>query len=191
MTLAIAFRASGVLVLSSSLFANSAMLNAEGKTESEVRAAFLVKFAKYTKWPDHIMPAEGADFVVGVLGDDPLVAALKALPDPQVMGRRVVVKRFKNPADLQRCHVLYFPKSQEAHFPMLRDRLAAESVLTVGETLRFCDDLGGAVFTFVDEASQKLKFIVNLSALGQAHFKVEPKVLRVAKSIISKPPAQP
>ena len=43
MTLAFAFRASGVLVLSSSLFANSAMLNAEGKTESEEESASVKK----------------------------------------------------------------------------------------------------------------------------------------------------
>ena len=188
MTLAFAFRASGVLVLSSSLFANSAMLNAEGKTESEVRAAFLVVFAKYTQWPDRILPAEGEDFVVGVLGDDPLVTALKALQDGRVMGRKLVVKRFSTPADVQRCHVLFFPKGQEQHFPGMRDKLAAQSVLTVGETPRFCE-LGGAL-GLVEESS-RLRFIVNLTALEQAHLRVEPKALRLAKSIISKPSAQP
>jgi hypothetical protein len=186
--LALVIKGGAVLCLCASLRANPAILNEEGKTSSEVRAAFLVVFAKYTQWPDSRMPAEGEEFVVGVLGDDPLVAALKALPDPRVMGRKVVIKRFTTPAELQRCQVLFFPKSQEGHFPQLRDRLAAQSVLTVGETARFCD-LGGA-FRFIEEAS-RLKFIVNLSALEQAHLRVEPKALRLAKSIITKPQVKP
>lgn len=187
-TLALGLKASVVLALSPSLHASSAMLNAEGKTESEVRAAFLVVFAKYTQWPDRTLPAEGEHFVVGVLGDDLLVTALKALQDARVMGRKVVVRRFSTPADFQRCHVLYFSKGQESHFPGMRDRLTAQSVLTVGETPRFCE-LGGAL-CLVEESS-RLRFIVNLSALEQAHLRVEPKALKLAKGIISKPPAQP
>lgn len=187
-TLALLLKAGGGLALGPSLFAHSAMVNAEGKTESEVRAAFLVIFAKYTQWPDRALPAEGEEFVVGVLGDDLLVTALKALQDGRVMGRKLIVRRFNTPGDVQRCHVLYVPRGQEQHFPGMRDRLAAQSVLTVGETLRFCE-LGGAL-CLVEESS-RLRFVVNLTALDQAHLRVEPKALRLAKGILPKPAAQP
>ena len=155
----------------------------EARVEGEARANFLVAFAKYTLWPDDALAPVGGAFVVGVLGDDALGTALNAIQGLQIQGHRVVVKRFGAPSEIQGCHVLYFPKDQEWHFSVLKESLARQSVLTVGETQRFCD-IGGALYLFNEGG--RLRFIVNLETLKQAHLSVEARALSLAKRTIGK-----
>lgn len=158
------------------------------RAEYDVRAAFLVTFAKYTKWPDRTLQPPGGDFVLGVLGEDPFGSALDALQGERVQGCRVVVKRFRGAADVKACQILYFPQGQDRQLPALRDWLAQHAVLTVGETPRFLD-LGGALFLFNE--SERLRFIVDQGALDQARLSVDSKALNLAKRVLNKHSERP
>jgi hypothetical protein len=151
--------------------------------EYETRAAFLVSLAKFTDWPD-TAPAGTESLVIGVLGDSPLVQALERLSKVPGGGRRIVPKRFRRVADAQACHILYFPAAEEQALPALRNRLAAQSVLTVGETSFFLG-YGGAVQLFNEGG--RLRFILNRPVLDQSRLHIAAQVQRLAKQVIDQP----
>lgn len=152
--------------------------------EYETRAAFLLVFAKYTEWPQHRLGPSDA-FVVGVLGDSPLGRALeKQAANMTLNGRKVLVKRFHSGTEVDACHLLYFSASAERQLPDLRRRLAAEGVLTVGET-NFFMGFGGGVHLFREEGS--LQFVLNRAVLEQSHLRVASRVLNLAKKILNEP----
>ncbi len=165
-----------------------ALATQRARAEYEVRAAFLVAFAKYTQWPDRVLPQPGGELVVGVLGEDPFGTALDALHGERVQGFRVAVKRFRSPGEAQKCQVLYFPQGQERHLPALRDWIARHAVLTVGENARFLE-LGGALFLFSE--SERLRFIVDQAALDRAGLGMDAKALSLAKRVLNKHSERP
>jgi hypothetical protein len=150
--------------------------------EYEARAAFLLSLAKYTEWPDDASPA-GEPLLIGVMGDGPMAGALEGLA-PTFQGRKVLVKRFRTSAEVQPCHILYFPVAEERHLPGLQSRLAGRSVLTVGETSFFLG-FGGSLHLFNEDG--RLRFVLNRTSLEQAHLRVSAQVQRLAKSILPNP----
>lgn len=148
--------------------------------EYETRAAFLLSLAKFTQWPDRSLPP-GEPLVVGVLGDSPLAEGMESLARNPWLGRKVVVRRFRRASEIQACNILYFPREEEQALPGLKARLAAEGVLTVGETSFFIG-YGGALQLFKEGG--RLRFILNRPALDQAHLRVAAQAQTLAKKVI-------
>lgn len=146
--------------------------------EYEVRVAFLLVFAKYTEWPESTLPA-GSPLVVGMMGEWPV--GFQDLTKASIKGRRVILKQFRNPSEIQSCQILYFPSDQERLLPELKKKLAAMNVLTVGETSRFIG-YGGALQVFSEDG--RLRFVINRTALTQASLRVEAKALNLAKQVL-------
>jgi hypothetical protein len=66
---------------------------AQDVTESSLKAAFIYNFAKFTEWPQDILPVT-ATFTACVLGDSPIRDALeRAAKGHQVMGRGIACRR--------------------------------------------------------------------------------------------------
>jgi len=152
----------------------------DGKPEYEARAAFLILLSKYTQWPER-NPSEGEnEFVIGVVGEDPFGAALGVFEGSHLKGRKVVVRRFRDPARLGSCQVLYFPVQEERQFPGLKEKLMAWNTLAIGESPQFLG-MGGGIRLYTEGGY--LRFDVNLGALDQARVRVEAKVLRLARKV--------
>lgn len=60
--------------------------------EQQVKAAFLVNFAKFVEWPAARLPAPGAKFVIGVVGAHDVAEALRELAAGTVRGFPVEVR---------------------------------------------------------------------------------------------------
>ena len=155
-----------------------ARAGAEPPTEHQVKAAFLYNFAKFVEWPAEALPDSTTPIVIGVLGPDPFGADLdRTLAGKLVDRHPVQVRRFEEPADVARCHVL-FVGIREA--PALRPalaRLADVPALTVGETDDFLR-LGGIVRFVV--ADNKVRFEINKTAATRARLRLSSKLLRLA-----------
>lgn len=150
--------------------------------EYEIRAAFLMVFAKYTEWPAQRLGPE-QPVIMGVVGDSPIAPALEKLAgNATVNGHKVMVRHLRTVAEAQGCHLLYFPAAVERQLQEVRGRLAQEGVLTVGETSFFMG-FGGGVHLFHEEGS--LQFVVNRAVLDQSRLRVASKALNLAKKVIT------
>jgi len=152
----------------------------EPSREAMLRAAFIYNFAKFVDWPDGALA--DSTLVIGVIGADPLGAALDSLAGMPARERVVRVARPDGIVGAAACHVLCVgamePARRDALLRALRDR----PVLTVGEGDGFADR-GGMIELLRHE--NRLRFRVNLTRAEAAKLRLSVQLLRLAESVIT------
>ena len=174
----------GARLLLAALFLGSALpgrTQLEEAPEYDIKAAFLLNFARFTDWPDHVFASTDAPFVVGIVGRDPFGPALeKTFSRKTINGRSIVVKRLTADQDLKQCHLLFVPASEKRRERDLLDKLKSAPVLTVGESDDFLDH-GGAVQLLLRDKS--IGFSVNLHSAQATRLRISAHVLRLGASV--------
>ena len=147
-------------------------------SEYQVKAAFLVNFARFVEWPPQSFGAANDPFVFGVYGKDLLGSALdQAVLGKPIDGRPAVIRRTSDVGALRSCHVVFVPASEMGHWRDVSDSLGNLSILLVGETEGFAER--GGVINFILE-NERVRFEINPSAAARAHLKVSSKLLQLA-----------
>jgi len=170
-----------MLVVALLLTVSPGMGLAESPTslEYKVKGAFLLNFAKFTKWPADEFAADDSPITIGIVGQDPFGSALDQLVAGETIGARpIVVKRLAPSEDLSPCQILFIPKSVDAT-NMLK-QVASRGVLTVGESDDFLD-AGGMIRLLIED--KKVRFEVNLDVAERAHLTVSSQLLKLARTI--------
>ena len=100
-------------------------------SETDVKAAFLPRFARYVTWPTFMRPAPGQPFVLCVAGADPFGNALdKAASGQAIDGRRILVRRL-NGGKGEGCHIAFVQGSGTQSTSQLLSAFDGRPVLTV------------------------------------------------------------
>ena len=142
-------------------------------SESEVKAAFLVSFAKFVKWPETTAP-----LVVCAFADARFERTLERLAQGEtVNGRQIISRRITRWADA--CNIVFVSEDEQDLFRILRQ--APPGVLTVGEDPAFLRE--GGMINFVVE-NQRVRFDVNLKASERASVTLSSRLLTVARSVL-------
>jgi hypothetical protein len=83
--------------------------------ELQVKAVFVVSFAKFTQWPESTLPAS-APIKIGVVGPDAICPFLEqAVAGKTTDGHSVVIRKIKSIEEARGYHILFFgaPFSKE------------------------------------------------------------------------------
>ncbi len=144
--------------------------------EAQVKAAFLYNFAKFIDWPASVSLTPDKTFVIGVLGDSPVLAALKSLEGSEVKGRRLVVQRITR-LDTAACHVIFVDESQTAAFAREAALLREIPILTVGEGDEFLK--AGGMIALVKDGG-KIRYRVRAQQAEVARLVISSKLLKLA-----------
>ena len=174
--------AAGMLIAALLLGYGSGSGHAESSAslEYKVKGAFLLNFARFTKWPAEVFAAANSPLTVGIVGDAPFGSAIDELVAGESIGERpIVVKRMKPTDDLSQCQVLFIPRSVNAG--ELLKRLGGTGVLTVGESDGFLET--GGVIQFVVEQN-RVRFEVNNGAAHRARLELSSQLLKLAKMVM-------
>jgi hypothetical protein len=172
----------GLVVLTAS--ATAAL--AQKPEEYDVKAAFLLNFARFAEWPAEAFVDAAAPLVIGVVGEDPFGPVLDAsVAGKRVHGRRIQVRRLADgPGGFPGYHLLFFGKM--ASRQSRRDLLAKASelhILTVGEADDFCKD--GGVINLVLRRS-RVRFQIDPGAAERAGLRLSVRLLRLAELVDSR-----
>jgi hypothetical protein len=152
---------------------------ARAESESTVKAAYLLNFAKLVEWPASAF-AGGPTLVIGIVGRDAVGDEL-ARAGATANGRRIEV-RFVAADDagaLVACHLVFIPESERGD-GVLR-AVQGRPVLVVGEGEDFARR--GGTLSLVKERGT-VKFEANLKAATRHGLTVSAKLLRVARSVV-------
>lgn len=159
---------------------------AQEATPTEVKAAFLLNFLRYTQWPD---PAVGrsAPLRVVVLGSRRFASSLRALLGQHTAaGVRVEVLRFgpKEPHQRVReamasAHAVFVEQGW-SDADALMAPLAGQPVLTVGDAPGFARE--GGMLGLVQQGS-RIVFDANPRAIQDSGLQVSAKVLKLARIV--------
>ncbi len=152
--------------------------------EPEVKAVFLFKLAPFVEWPESAWPKSDAPLVIGVLGDDPIVAALaKTVKNETVRGRRIAVKQFAREEHPTGCHIVFVTRAARERIQDVLKAAGAHPVLTVSDNEGFCKQ--GGMVTFVVRESLKLQ--VNPNEANKVGLRISAQLLRLAEIVRTGP----
>jgi hypothetical protein len=162
-----------------------AELNTEAQAPSEyqVKAVFLLNFAKFIDWPAAAFRNGRSPITICVVGDDPFGPAIDATVKGQSFANRSFsVRRVKQIPGDDTCQIAFVSGAEKAR-TQVGTAIRALPILTVGE-----DDATGeasGIINFVIEES-KVRFDVNLDEAERAGIKISSKLLKLAKRVHEK-----
>ncbi len=153
---------------------------AQGQSiEYDVKAAFLINFARYVEWPPGAR--RGQSFGLCVLEPDPFGPRLEAVVAGESWsGRAISVHRLPDTQDLHNCHLLYVPAGAIRTFRAAMPAIASQPILTVGESEDFAD-AGGMIEMIVDH--NKVRFAISQRAAEAAGLRISSRLLRLAREV--------
>ena len=156
--------------------------------EDQVKAAYLLNFARLGEWPRFALPEGPSPLVIGVSGgDEEFLNALKATVAGKMAGTHmVVVKAISSDAEMKSCHMLFFSASERKHTKAAIAGLAQVGVLSVGEDESFLRE--GGMINLVREHGS-VRFEVNADALDHSQIHFSAKILALAKTGFGAPQA--
>ena len=157
------------------------------RSEYEVKAEYLPLFAQFVKWPAASFADTNAPLVIGVLGDYPFGEALdQAVKNlSTVDGRKLIIQRSRNVADVKSCHVLFICKSEKDQLDQILAAVAGGggAVLTVGDTEGFAAR-GGIINLVLEE--NKVRFEINRDAATHGKLSIGSELLSLARIVATK-----
>jgi YfiR/HmsC-like len=153
-------------------------------TEYEVKAAYLLNFGKFIKWPESAIPSGTDKFSICVLGDDPFGNVLNTtVRDEKIDGKPVIARRIGRSQDITGCQVLFISRSEEKQFRKLLQSFSKSAILTVSDMPGFMDHDGMIQFTLVNN---RVRFEVNLDSVQEAGLTLSSELLKVASFVKGK-----
>jgi YfiR/HmsC-like len=151
---------------------------AQEVTESALKAAFIYNFAKFTEWPDDLLPAK-APIAICVLGDKAIADALgRAVKDRELGEHPIRVSHVVAAGPLRTCHVLYVSDVPALQTVAVIAGLGDAAVLTISDMEGFTA-LGGITQLYFDRG--RINFTVHLPSAKKARLQISSRILVLAK----------
>lgn len=146
--------------------------------EYQVKAAFLLNFARFVEWPAGRVKET---FTIGVLGRDPFGNALDSLSGKTVKGRRVVVRRYEDPEEAREADLLFISASEKRDLPRILKTIRGNPILTVGDSKDFDRS---AVMINLLLLRKRIGFEINLAAAQRDGLQISSNLLKLAQEVI-------
>jgi hypothetical protein len=160
----------------------------QAANEYEIKAAFLLNFAKFVDWPPKSFSDAQSPFLICVIGHDPFGPVLDSSAIGRTVDDRVVeVDRYPNTRNLseaQHCHIAFVSASEKQHFRKVIDSFQGKSVLLVSDADGFASEGGVIEFQMADD---HVGFVINPDAASRADLQVSSKLLDLAKIVHDDP----
>jgi hypothetical protein len=148
--------------------------------EYQVKAAYLLNFARFVEWPIDALPA-ASQLEIGIVGDNPFGAALEeVMRGRSANGHPIHLRHLHWDDVLTSCQIIFISASEEAHLPEILRHLGQDSVLTVSDIDRF--SLRGGVIEF-RMVGNRVRFDINREPAIAARLTISSKLLSVARAI--------
>jgi len=149
-------------------------------SEAQMKAAFVLNFPKFVSWPAGDA-AHGRPFVIGLLGQDGVGEAVRALAQGKKLGDRpLVVRRFTLVSAVAECDLLYLAAEESRRTPVVREVLRGRGVLTVGDWASFARE-GGMIALATNKG--RVVFVANPKAAQEAGLAIGAQMLSLAQAV--------
>jgi hypothetical protein len=147
-------------------------------TEYQVKATFLLNFARFVEWPVDAFQNKTTPITLCVFRYDPFGHALDDIIRKKLVNNReVVARRISDLRDVKWCQIIFVSSREDQHLSEITDSLKWRSALVVGEGEDFATRGGGIQF-FVE--GNQLRFAVNLDAVQRVRLRISSTMLMLA-----------
>jgi hypothetical protein len=146
----------------------------------KAQTLFIYNFSRLIEWPAN---ARTGNFVIGVLGSTEVAIELETYTKGKKVGAQIIeVVRYKTPAEIQNCHIIFVTFSRTKQLAELISALNGKSTLIISEKSGALND-GSAINFIVTE--DKLKYEVNSGNASKFGIKFSAKLQDMASSAMS------
>jgi hypothetical protein len=153
---------------------------AQRATEVELKAAFLLNFAKFTGWPPEALPP-GAPLTFCVVDHVRIADALEAVaPSTTVSGHPLSLERRTLTDLLRPCHMLFIPGLSGRPAATVVETLKGSTTFSVSDTPAFTR-AGGVAYFYID--GDQVRFAINVQAAQRARLRISARMLGLAKIV--------
>lgn len=162
--------------------ARPATSSTDARDADTLKAVFVYNFAaRHVKWPDAAFADKSAPLVVGVLGTDPILAALNdTCRDRKSGDHPIEVRRLDDVSGAPNCHILFVPANREADLPAVAEKCKGRPVLIVASSERSVRQ-GAHIGFFLEKA--KVRFAADPGAARRAGLEVSSELLKLARVV--------
>jgi len=154
-----------LLMFSSSVFAQQ---------QEQVQSAFIYHFTKYMEWPES---KETGDFIIAVVGNDPIVSHLNTLAATKKVGvQKIVVKKYSSASDVLNCDMIFLSSKSSSQLSICLAKAKEYNALLVTEKVGSGKKGSGINFVII---GGKPKFEINEAAIKASGIKVSTKLVQL------------
>jgi hypothetical protein len=146
--------------------------------EYEVKAAYLLNFARFVEWPDSAFENDTSEIRVGVLGPgQPDRKVELGMEERSIRGRPIRVVWLEGLDAVTSCHIVFVPGAA-VHPKGILAATAGKPILTVGENDSFAAR-GGVIQLYLED--QVVRFEINRAAAERNGLKISSRLLSLAR----------
>lgn len=158
-----------IIILLAALWLGCGMGKARAQdVDYKAYTLFVYNFVKYIEWPENTAKSE---FVIGVMGDSPVLTELQSLAKTKkAKGKTIVVKKISTIDEAPECQMVYVAPSKSSLLKSLNEKIKGKPVLVVGEREGLAEK--GAALSFVTLEDDVLKFDINKQTIEQHSLKI-------------------
>ncbi|MDE3100084.1 MAG: YfiR family protein [Verrucomicrobiota bacterium] len=147
----------------------------------QVKAAFLINFARFIDWAGAGFTNAQSPLVIGVYGGAPFHGWLGRYAGAQsIAGHSVEVRHLSSLSQLGGCQIVYIAAPEAWQRKDAIAAAAGSPVLTVGDAADFCDS--GGMIQFVIQ-NNRVHFAINNSAARRAGLAISSQLLALARRV--------
>lgn len=142
-----------------------------------VQVGFIYNILKFISWPDTTL---GNEIIICVMGDTPVLSALKALNGKMAKGRALKLKEPKDVDKFSGCNVLYVGLSESSYMTNLLLEMQGKSVLLISSITGFAEK--GGMVEFVP-SGKRISLHINTKSLDKSQLVASSKLLSLAEKL--------
>jgi hypothetical protein len=148
--------------------------------EYEVKAAYILNFARFVEWPSDVLPAS-SPITIAIVGNDPFAGTLETLLRAKSANGHPIRVRYLRWNDiLTQSQIIFISAAEEPHLPEILRYVGHASVLTVSDIDRF--SLRGGVIEF-RMIGNRVRFDINRTPALESQLTISSKLLSVARVV--------
>ena len=159
----------------------SSVVSADGAREYEVKAAFLINFARYVEWPDSSFESADSPLVIGIVGRDPLGVSLDAAAKGKtISGHPIAIHRLHWGDNLKTCQIIFIASTEREKMNALISGTRGAPILLVGEHAGFARK-GGMIGFYMEQ--DRVRFEINVEMIKKEKLTASSRLLGLAKIV--------
>jgi hypothetical protein len=164
------------LALTASVLAVAAIAQSR-PLDTQVKAAFIPKFAAYVNWPPSSLGAPDDPIQLCIIGHDPFGPELdQAVAGQHVDLHPIMIRRLDGTAGAAACHIAFLSGSPKQGVAAMQDSLRGKPVLTVTDA--GLGDQRGMVHFVVKEG--RVRFYIDDALAARSNLAISARLLSLA-----------
>lgn len=148
--------------------------------EQELKAAYILNFARYAAWPASTLADPRAPLVVCLSGQGAADIA-RQLQSRAAGSHPLELRTISRIEEAEACHALYIGANERSHQSAWLNRLRDQAILTIGDSASFLAD-GGMINLLL--VGRNIRFEVNLAATRHSGMSLHPRMLALAERVV-------